>query len=133
MTGWRASGIRNKFTDLLSKEDKGLSLKDSLAAALEMSRNWHIPLWKLIISGIRFKRLSNVAFSGLGTLAAGVPRYYNGVIKGDAEWGWLPAGQVVGRIDDIPTCKELIERIVEEAENILEQIRPMFSNKDTKS
>lgn len=38
---------------------------------------------------------------------------------GDTENGVWSAGMVIGLIDDIPTCKELVERIVAEAEQII--------------
>ena len=42
---------------------------------------------------------------------------------GDADMSSLYSGQVVGRCNDIPTCKELIDRIVYGAEEILERVR----------
>jgi NADH:quinone reductase (non-electrogenic) len=39
--------------------------------------------------------------------------------QGDPEYGIWSAGQVQGLIHDIPTCKELVERIVREAEDII--------------
>lgn len=39
--------------------------------------------------------------------------------QGDLEHGIWSAGMVIGLIDDIPTCKELVERIVSEAEQII--------------
>lgn len=47
---------------------------------------------------------------------------------GDLEAGLIWAGQVQGLIHDIPTCAELIQRIVEEAEGIiLARLRSMTS------
>jgi len=40
---------------------------------------------------------------------------------GDLDHGIWSAGMVVGLIDDIPSCKELIERIVADAEDIIQQ------------
>lgn len=40
---------------------------------------------------------------------------------GDLEHGVWSAGMVIGLIDDIPTCKELVERIVAEAESIIRE------------
>jgi NAD(P)H-dependent flavin oxidoreductase YrpB (nitropropane dioxygenase family) len=37
------------------------------------------------------------------------------MVDGDVGSGILPSGQIVGLIDDLPTCAELIERIVDEA------------------
>lgn len=42
--------------------------------------------------------------------------------EGNAEQGSLACGQVAGRIHDIPTCRELLERIVSDAEGIAKNI-----------
>ena len=44
------------------------------------------------------------------------------MIEGDPVEGVLPSGTVAGVIDDLPSCAELIERIVEEAEATLEAL-----------
>jgi len=44
-------------------------------------------------------------------------------VEGNVDRGSMAAGQICGMIDDIPTCKELIERIVTGAERIIEQIK----------
>ena len=41
--------------------------------------------------------------------------------KGDLDHGVWSAGMVVGLIDDVPTCRELLDRIVGEAETIIAQ------------
>ena len=41
------------------------------------------------------------------------------LIDGDDEAGVVPIGEVVGRINDTPSCSELIERIVGEAEDTI--------------
>jgi NAD(P)H-dependent flavin oxidoreductase YrpB (nitropropane dioxygenase family) len=38
---------------------------------------------------------------------------------GDPVHGYLPSGTVAGVIDDLPTCAELVERIINEAEQTL--------------
>jgi len=38
--------------------------------------------------------------------------------------GYLPSGTVAGVIDDRPTCAELIDRIVAEAEATLRRLAP---------
>ena len=40
--------------------------------------------------------------------------------EGDVENGLLPMGEIAGRINDIPTCKELIDKIIQDAEKILD-------------
>ena len=38
---------------------------------------------------------------------------------GDPVGGYLPSGSVAGVIDDRPSCRELVNRIVREAEDAL--------------
>ncbi|MDY7019296.1 MAG: nitronate monooxygenase [Chloroflexota bacterium] len=47
-------------------------------------------------------------------------------VDGDTEWGSVWCGQIAGMIEDIPTCKELIERMVDEARSTLEMARGLF-------
>ncbi|KAK4201583.1 putative 2-nitropropane dioxygenase precursor [Triangularia verruculosa] len=42
-------------------------------------------------------------------------------INGDPEYGVWTAGQVIGLINDIPTCKDLVSRIEREAEDTLKE------------
>jgi len=50
------------------------------------------------------------------TLAANTPMMLKaGLVDGDTHAGVLAAGQVVGVLDDLPTCEELIDRVVTEA------------------
>ncbi|WP_029144862.1 NAD(P)H-dependent flavin oxidoreductase [Microbacterium luticocti] len=49
-------------------------------------------------------------------LAANTPMLLKaGLVEGDTRAGMLAAGQVVGLIDDLPSCEELVDRIVREA------------------
>ena len=48
---------------------------------------------------------------------------------GDTEKGILSIGQIIGLVRDIPTCAELIERIMSEAEAILHKRFPAMSKK----
>jgi len=45
------------------------------------------------------------------------------VDTGDLESGFVPVGQVISRIEDIPTCSEVINRIVAEAKEAIEVTR----------
>ena len=43
------------------------------------------------------------------------------MLEGDMEIGAWSCGMVAGLIHDIPTCKELIDRIMSEADEIISQ------------
>jgi NAD(P)H-dependent flavin oxidoreductase YrpB (nitropropane dioxygenase family) len=56
------------------------------------------------------------------TLAANTPTLLKaGLVEGDTSAGILASGQVVGVIDDLPSCEELIDRIVTGAVEELER------------
>jgi NAD(P)H-dependent flavin oxidoreductase YrpB (nitropropane dioxygenase family) len=42
-----------------------------------------------------------------------------GLVKGNTDAGVLASGQVVGVLKDLPTCEELITRVVAEASEII--------------
>ncbi len=55
-------------------------------------------------------------------MKTGVGKIRKAYVEGDIEGGSLAFGQVCGLIQDIPTCKELIDTIVKEAEEILQSL-----------
>jgi NAD(P)H-dependent flavin oxidoreductase YrpB (nitropropane dioxygenase family) len=55
-------------------------------------------------------------------METGVGKIRKAYFEGDVEWGSLTFGQVCGLIDDIPTCRELIESITGEAEAIMKSM-----------
>jgi NAD(P)H-dependent flavin oxidoreductase YrpB (nitropropane dioxygenase family) len=125
VTGTRCRGLKNKLTDLLESERRGIPLVRSLKGFLEMRRSFNVPWWKMAISALKMKKAYEVPLSGIGELAhasfAG-QTMTEGLIRGNADLGFMPSGQVCGRISDIPTCKELIDRTVYGAEEILERL-----------
>jgi NAD(P)H-dependent flavin oxidoreductase YrpB (nitropropane dioxygenase family) len=55
-------------------------------------------------------------------LAANTPMMLKeGLVEGNPEAGVLASGQVVGLIDDLPSCEELIDRVVTEAVQALKR------------
>lgn len=60
-------------------------------------------------------------FKDLQPLVAGKRGKEECLIKGDVEGGIWTVGMVTGLIDDIPTCEELLDRMVKEAEEIIKK------------
>ena len=50
-------------------------------------------------------------------------RFKKAFDEGDLEEGSIACGQVAGMINDIPSCEELIERIVTQAQTIIEPLK----------
>ena len=61
---------------------------------------------------------------------AGMAKFTKGLYDGDVDHGLFWCGQVIGRINDIPTCSELIERTVHEAEEIIKTMAQRFAPPD---
>jgi len=47
---------------------------------------------------------------------------FEGLFKEDEPKALIPGGEVAGRVDDIPTAKELIDRVMEQAEEIIRNL-----------
>ena len=56
-------------------------------------------------------------------MAANTPMLLKaGLVEGDVDGGVLASGQVVGLLDDLPSCSELVDRILSEASLTLESL-----------
>jgi NAD(P)H-dependent flavin oxidoreductase YrpB (nitropropane dioxygenase family) len=69
---------------------------------------------------VTIEKRGNATFADVKDLVAGTR---GGVVydSGDTDYGIWSAGQTQGLIHDIPTCKELVERIVTEATAIIRE------------
>ncbi|TLF82704.1 NAD(P)H-dependent flavin oxidoreductase [Nocardia cyriacigeorgica] len=107
-------------------------LNTELVQRLEHSGNWR-GLTAAVANAAKFKSMTGMKWStmirdGLAMrkakdltwsqviMAANTPMLLKaGLVEGNTEAGVLAAGQVTGIIDDLPTCQELIDRIVRDA------------------
>jgi NAD(P)H-dependent flavin oxidoreductase YrpB (nitropropane dioxygenase family) len=97
-------------------------------------------LWIALRNGLAFRRHSGASVLGLlrsamamgsdgemtasqTIMSANAPMIIQkAMVDGEPALGVLPSGQVAGVIDDLPPCRELINRIVAEAEQRLSQL-----------
>jgi nitronate monooxygenase len=76
---------------------------------------------------VQIERKGNAKFEDIAHLVAGT-RGRAAMAEGDIDGGIWTAGQVIGLINDIPTCEELLTRIVRDAEEIIEnRLRKMIA------
>jgi NAD(P)H-dependent flavin oxidoreductase YrpB (nitropropane dioxygenase family) len=72
--------------------------------------------WTQLAKDGRAMRKTQGRSLGQMALAANTPVMLKaGLVDGDATSGVLASGQVVGLIDDLPTCEELVDRVVTRA------------------
>jgi enoyl-[acyl-carrier protein] reductase II len=93
------------------------SLFQALSSGLRIKRMIDVPFFKLFLGGLKQRGVQDLARQALSLKGLKVA-----IDNGDLETGVLPMSQAIGLIKDIPTCKEVIERTVTEAENLLETV-----------
>jgi NAD(P)H-dependent flavin oxidoreductase YrpB (nitropropane dioxygenase family) len=117
-------------------------LRTDLVASLESSRLRG--LTRAVRNAAHFRRLTGLTWrtmlrDGLAMrhgrsltwsqviMAANTPMLLRaGLVQGRTDTGVLAAGQVVGAIDDLPTCAELIDRIMKDATRIAGELGGTF-------
>jgi nitronate monooxygenase len=67
---------------------------------------------------VQIERAGGAKFEDVMHLVAGT-RGRDALANGDTDGGIWSAGMVQGIIDDIPSCKDLIDRIISEAEDLI--------------
>ena len=130
ITGTRLRVIQNKLTDFLEGEGRKLSARERISSVLETRKMLGVSWWRFLLGGLRMTRAHEASLSDLGSLATGGLRIRRALADGDEESGAMPCGQVCGRINDIPTAQELVERIVAEASTVLESLNEKMLSDD---
>ena len=121
---------------VLSTVWDGIPLRVVRGEKMKRYRGWWTHFWDLLPNFLATKRKYNASFGDLLALAkffrrmhaspfqflVGIEKARRTMETGDINRGFSAAGQIVGRIVDIPTCHELIERTVMEAEQIIRNL-----------
>jgi NAD(P)H-dependent flavin oxidoreductase YrpB (nitropropane dioxygenase family) len=91
----------------------------ALRSGLAYSRHTGASLFGLLQGGLKMRKEDGLTLAQ-AIMSANAPMIIQrAMVEGRPEQGVLPSGQVAGVIDDLPTCAELIARIVQEAEECL--------------
>ena len=107
--------LRSTAAEVIASER--LSLRKSMRSAMELKRMLNIPLWRLAVDGLKARSVKGLARQAMS--AASLRRALE---DGDEKAGTITVGQVIGRIDDVPTCREMIDRMIAEAELVMGSI-----------
>ncbi len=104
---------------------KGFPLVNGLAGAMQVKKMLRLS-WLGLFRAAFSRKTTEFGAAGSFTVlqqlrfAGGTLGQENAIYEGDEQVGFMFAGQCVGGIRDIPTVPELIDRIVSEAEAIIE-------------
>ncbi|TQS44693.1 NAD(P)H-dependent flavin oxidoreductase [Cryptosporangium phraense] len=124
----KADGMPHRL--LRTRYVEGLEHENALVRALRSARRAAAyrrmsgATWREVLrDGRAMKRAGDRSWSQL-LLAANTPMLLRaGLVEGDPNAGMLASGQVVGLLDDLPTCEELVARIVADATARLRAVR----------
>ena len=101
---------------------KGYSLLHWISSALAVKRKLNLSWQEFLQASWRMRKGDErLSLFQQALLADHVMRQER-AIEGDAVNGILLAGQSCGNINDIPTCQQLIDSIVAQAEEVLEEV-----------
>jgi NAD(P)H-dependent flavin oxidoreductase YrpB (nitropropane dioxygenase family) len=116
--------VRNELVDQLESASGLTLLLRAFRSALAFRKVSGASIADLLRSGLAMRKSERLTRSQM-LMAANAPILAKTAMQdGDPVHGYLPSGTVAGVIDDRPSCAELIERIVAEAEATLRRLAP---------
>ena len=111
--------LRSEFVATLIHSGRVRRLLRSARSAAAFHRQSGTTWRDMVTEGLTMRRERQLAL-GQVLLAANTPALLRAaMVDGRPEAGVMATGQVVGLLDDLPSCAELIERIVAQAEDVL--------------
>jgi len=114
--------IRTDVVDRLERSPKLLRFPRAALAALRFRKETGTSVRDLVREGLAMRKHQDLTLSQLA-MAANAPMLIKAtMVDGRPEVGILPAGQVTGVIDELPTVADLLARITAEAEATLKRL-----------
>jgi len=107
--------LRTEFIERLEHQSGLRRLLPTIRRSLEFKTLSGMTWPQMARDALSMKKASGRSWAQM-TLAANTPMMIKaGLVDGDTEAGMLASGQVVGMIDDLPSCEDLVDRIVRDA------------------
>jgi NAD(P)H-dependent flavin oxidoreductase YrpB (nitropropane dioxygenase family) len=114
--------IRTDLVDHLESQHLWQSLPRALRSAQEFRQSSGASWLALLREGRAMRKGNELSWPQV-LMAANAPVMTKAaLVDGRTDVGVLPTGQVVGVIDELPTCEEIISGIVNEADAVLQRL-----------
>ncbi len=114
--------LRTPLADKLISGGPLSRLRRSVAHARAFQKMSGTPWRDIIAEGLAIKRSHELSWTQV-IMAANTPMMLRAsMVDGRTDLGTLASGQVAGVIDDLPSCAELVGRIITEANAVLERM-----------
>ena len=121
--GWPHRVLRSELVERLDGTGAVTSLPRAVANAARFRKMTGTSWRALVQEGLAMKKAQDLSWSQV-VMAANTPMLLKAaMVDGRPDLGVMASGQVVGVIDDLPSCAELVARIVAEAEQVLSRFK----------
>lgn len=115
--------LRTKLVEHLeSTGGRVVAVPRAIANAFKFRRMTGTPLREMLREGLAMRRAMDLSYTQM-MMAANTPMLLKAsLVDGKIESGVMASGQVVGLIEDLPSCSELVQRIIDEADVALKDL-----------
>jgi NAD(P)H-dependent flavin oxidoreductase YrpB (nitropropane dioxygenase family) len=114
--------LRTELVDALEKSHAAGRLVRSGRNALAFQKLSGTPWKDIVREGLAMKKNAEMTWSQV-LMAANTPMLLKAaMVDGRPDLGVMASGQVVGILDDLPSCAELLDRIAADATKVLERL-----------
>lgn len=114
--------LRTELVERLERAGPATGLLDALRNAVRFRRLTGLTWPAMVREGVAMRRGAELSWSQV-IMAANTPMLLrSGLVDGDTSAGVLASGQVVGVLNDLPSCAEVITGVVEQARQIIERL-----------
>lgn len=107
--------IRNAMLDRIEASGSFAKWRRGLLAGMAMKRDTGASCGEMLTAARQMQAAGGKSLPEAMLAAAAPTLLQKAVVDGDAIEGLMASGQVAGRLDDLPSCTELMERIEAEA------------------
>ncbi|MEU3852476.1 nitronate monooxygenase [Streptomyces sp. NPDC029554] len=115
--------LRTDLVDALERAGRGRALLRAVRHASGFRRLSGLTWRRMVRDGLALRHGRDLSWSQV-LLAANTPMLLrSAMVDGRTDLGVMASGQVAGVIGDLPSCAELVERIIAEADATLERLR----------
>jgi NAD(P)H-dependent flavin oxidoreductase YrpB (nitropropane dioxygenase family) len=114
--------LRTELVDRLEGASRVRGLARAVRSAKELQQLTGTPWTRLLREGVAHRRGGGLTWSQT-LMAANTPTLLKaGLVEGRTDSGVFAAGQVVGLLDDLPTCQEVVDGVVADALGVLDRL-----------
>jgi NAD(P)H-dependent flavin oxidoreductase YrpB (nitropropane dioxygenase family) len=114
--------LRTDLVEQLLGGGRLARLRRSVGHAVAFRRMSSASWRDIVTEGLAMKRSRELGWTQVIMAANTAMMLRASMVDGRTDLGTLASGQVVGVIDDLPSCAELVERIVAQASAVLERL-----------